>query len=111
MARFNLEIYVPFLECPCGPASPEKDKQAEDFQQTLVKLKNKYQNEISYMVYALNLHLHHFKTKPELAVILQSQGKKGLPAIFVNDKLAFQGKYPGMEEMEKLLSPVKSSHE
>jgi hypothetical protein len=111
MPRYNLEIYVPFLQCPCGPSSPEKDRQAEDFQQTLIRLKNKYKNEISYMVYALNLHLQQFKARPELAGILQSQGKKGLPAIFVNDRLVFQGAYPTLKDMEMSLSSEKSTHE
>lgn len=111
MVRYNLEIYISYMGCPCGTSTQKQDKQAEDFQQTLIRLKNKYPNEISYMVYALNLHLQKFKTRPEVTRILQSQGKKGLPLIFVNDHLVFQGAYPTLKDMEMSLSSENSIHE
>jgi len=104
MARYILDIYLPYMGCPCGPSSSEPDGQALDFQETLIALKNKYKDDISYMIYALNLHLQQFKSKPELARILQNQGKKGLPVVFINDQQAFQGEYPTLDDLEKFLS-------
>ncbi len=111
MAKFNLDIYIPYMGCPCGPSSPEQDKQSEVFQETLLALKNKYRDDISYMIYALNLHLQQFKARPELARILQNQGKQGLPVIFINDHPAFQGKYPGLDDLEKFLSSMDIVHD
>ncbi|MFP4084805.1 MAG: arsenic metallochaperone ArsD family protein [Desulfonatronovibrio sp.] len=108
MARYNLDIFVPYMGCPCGPSNPQQDKQAEDFQNTLLKLKDRHKHDIVYMVYALNLHLQQFRERPELARILQEQGQKGLPAIFLNDQLVMQGKYPDLAEFEKLLQPADS---
>ncbi len=111
MARYNLEIYIPYMGCPCGSAGQQQDKKAQDFQKTLLTLKNRYKDDISYMIYALNLHLQQFRARPELAVILQEQGKKGLPVIFINDQQAFQGRYPDLEDMEKYLSAEDKAHE
>lgn len=111
MPRYNLDIFVPYMGCPCGPSNPRQDRQAEDFQHTLLELKNRHKDDVAYMVYALNLHLQHFRERPELARILQEQGKKGLPAVFLNNQLVLQGKYPEMADFEKLLSAADSRHE
>ena len=111
MARFNLEIFVPYMECPCGLSSPEQDRQAEIFQTVLQALKDKYREDISYMIFALNLHLQSFRSRPELAAILQEEGKKGLPVVFINGSQAFKARYPGLDELEAALSSVYESHE
>ncbi len=107
MARYNIDIYVPYMGCPCGPSSHKLDKQADNFQAVLLDLKNKYRDDISYMIYALNLHLQQFRSRPELAAILQNQGKKGLPVVYINNHQAFQGRYPSLQEIEQLLSSEK----
>lgn len=104
MPRFNMEIYIPFMGCPCGPSTSVQNEQDQEFQDNLLKLKENQEGNISYTIYALNLHLQQFKSRPQLAEILQNQGKKGLPAIFINDKLVVQGRYPSMSEMEELLN-------
>lgn len=103
MPKFNLEIYIPFMGCPCGPSSSVQNEQDQEFQDNLLQLKEKLKGDISCAVYALNLHLQQFKSRPQLAEILQNQGKNGLPAIFINDKLEIQGRYPSLFEMEELL--------
>ncbi|MFO7727883.1 MAG: arsenic metallochaperone ArsD family protein [Desulfonatronovibrio sp.] len=108
MARYNLDIFIPYMGCPCGPSSPQQDKQAENLQNTLLKLKDRHKDDIAYMVYALNLHLQQFRERPEMARILQEQGQKGLPAVFINDQLVLQGKYPEMDELEKLILSADS---
>lgn len=103
MAEFNLDIYLSYMGCPCGPSSPEQDELADQLQQILIRLKEKYKDRVAYTIYALNQHLHQFRSRPELAEILQSQGKKGLPAVFVNEHLVFQGVCPSFEDLEKSL--------
>ncbi|MFN2266970.1 MAG: arsenic metallochaperone ArsD family protein [Desulfonatronovibrio sp.] len=103
MPKFELEIYIPFMGCACGPSSSGQDEQDQEFQDILLKLKEKLKNDVSCAVYALNLHLQQFKSRPQLSEILQNQGTKGLPAIFINDKLVVQGRYPSLSEMEELL--------
>ncbi|MGM0682560.1 MAG: arsenic metallochaperone ArsD family protein, partial [Thermodesulfobacteriota bacterium] len=68
----------------------------------------RHKDDIAYMVYALNLHLQQFRERPEMARILQEQGQKGLPAVFINDQLVLQGKYPEMDELEKLILSADS---
>ncbi len=103
MPKFDLEIYIPFMGCPCGPSTSVQNEQDQEFQDNLITLKKKLKGEISYTIYALNLHLQQFKSRHQLSEILQNQGPKGLPAIFINDKLVVQGRYPSLSEMEELL--------
>ncbi|WP_028574522.1 arsenic metallochaperone ArsD family protein [Desulfonatronovibrio hydrogenovorans] len=103
MAKYDLEIYIPYMGCPCGPSASEQNGPAEEFQQDLSRLKAKFKGELSVIIYALNLHLNQFKTRTELAEILQTQGKKGLPAIFVNNCLVMQGEYPDQKRLEHIL--------
>ncbi len=102
MSQFVVEIYLPYLSCACSPGA--QDKKTQNLQETLLKLKEKY--DITYQVYALNQHLQIFKSKPELVSILQNQGKKGLPAIFINSNLQFQGKHPEYTELENVLQDI-----
>ncbi len=101
MASNILEIYLPYMGCACASGAPAGDKKTQRLQDALLELQHDY--DVSYMVYALNMHLQQFKSRPELAEILQNQGKKGLPVIFINDKLCFQGVYPHREQLEDAL--------
>jgi glutaredoxin len=99
MAKINMEIYVPFLGCACRPGM-KIDSNLEKLQQTLIKLKEKYKNDIAYLIYSLNLHLNRFREHKELVYILQNEGDSGLPAIFINGQMVFHGHYPDYEELE-----------
>lgn len=106
-----MEIYIPYQGCPCGPSSHEQDSRAEEFQETLIRLKEKLGSAISYTIYALNLHLQQFKSRPELASILQNQGRKGLPVIFINEQLVIQGRYPDLNELVTVIGPFLSGEQ
>ena len=101
MASDRLEIYLPYMGCACTPGSPAGDKKTQRLQDILLEMQNDFN--VSCMVYALNMHLQQFKSRPELAGILQNQGKEGLPAIFINDRLCFQGVYPDRDQLEEAL--------
>ena len=111
MAEYNLEIYIPYMGCPCTSPGGQQDRETEDFQKSLLDLKARYRDRVSYMIYALNLHLGQFKTRPLLSRILQEQGKNGLPVIFINDQPAFQGRFPGLNELENYLSNLDRTGE
>ena len=111
MPRYKLDIYIPYMGCPCSSPGPAQDKDADNFHDTLLALKDRHKDDIAYMIYALNQHLQQFKARPELTRILQNQGKTGLPAIFINDVLVHEGSYPALEEMELMLGNADSSHE
>lgn len=111
MAEYNLEIYIPYMGCPCTSPGGQQDRETEDFQKSLLDLKARYRDRVSYMFYALNLHLGQFKTRPLLSRILQEQGKNGLPVIFINDQPAFQGRFPGLNELENYLSNLDRTGE
>ncbi|RQD74916.1 MULTISPECIES: arsenic metallochaperone ArsD family protein [Desulfonatronospira] len=101
MALDKLEIYLPYMACACTPGSPAGDRKTQRLQDALLELQNDFN--VSCMVYALNMHLQQFRSRPELAGILQNQGKKGLPVIFINDRLCFQGEYPDRAQLEEAL--------
>ena len=103
MATVEIEIYVPFLGCPTCMRGVKPDKKLEKLQQTLLKLKAEYKDNITYLIYSLNLHLSRFRERKEIAKILQEQGDDGLPVILINDTIVFQGKYPGYEELKAVI--------
>lgn len=103
MPRYKLDVYIPYMGCPCSSPDTTQDNGADNFQNTLLALKDRHKDDIAYVIYALNQHLQQFKARPEMAEILQNQGRTGLPAIFVNGMLAHKGSYPTLEEMELML--------
>ncbi|WP_457571325.1 arsenic metallochaperone ArsD family protein [Desulfovulcanus sp.] len=103
MAVVEIEIYVPFLGCPTCMRGIKPDKKLEKLQQALLKLKEEYKNDITYLIYSLNLHLSRFRERKEIAKILQEQGDEGLPVILINNMLAFQGKYPSYDELKAVI--------
>ncbi len=105
MAEFNLEIYLPYIGCPCSAPGPEREDEGMKLQKSLLELKGKF--DLTFMVYALNMHMHQFRSRPELAAILQEKGKKGLPVIFINERIMFQGRFPDKTELEQALMDLK----
>ncbi len=105
MAEFDLEIYLPYIGCPCSVPNPEREDESMKLQKAILDLKDKF--DLHSTVYALNMHLHQFRSRPELAGILQNEGKKGLPVIFVNERIMFQGRFPDKNELEHALMDLK----
>jgi hypothetical protein len=97
-----LEIFVPRLPCACNP-NVALDPDLVRFQEGLLGLKRRHGNTLSCSVYSLNQHLAQFRTRPELVDILRSTGEKGLPAVYINGRLVFEGKYPSPECLEEAL--------
>ncbi|MFP4314907.1 MAG: arsenic metallochaperone ArsD family protein [Desulfovibrionales bacterium] len=99
MARWHLEIFVPFLPCGCRP-DLVLDPDTAAFQQTLLELKEVHKGELSLQIFALNQHLQQFRKYPEIVDLLQNVGKRGLPVVACNGQIIFKGSFPKREELE-----------
>ncbi|MFW6324106.1 MAG: arsenic metallochaperone ArsD family protein [Desulfovibrionales bacterium] len=102
MAKWTLEIFVPFLACGCRPDAAPTPEMA-DLQQSILWLKKRHGSNLACLLFSLNQHLAQFREKPEVVGILREIGESGLPVIYVNGKMVFQGTFPTKEQLETVL--------
>lgn len=101
MNGIQLEIFVPYLGCACMGGPP--DPAMEAFNQDLLVLKEEASSGLSWSVYGLNQHMAVFKARPEIAGILRTEGRGGLPVILLEGRVVFKGGYPSMAELRRQL--------
>lgn len=106
MAIVALDLYIPFMPCACQPG--KTDRKATAFNEQLLDLKDRFKDQITIGIYALNLHFARFKETPVIAQVLQAHGQAGLPVICVNGAPLFMGAYPGLPELEAAILPLLS---
>jgi hypothetical protein len=97
-----IEVYVPRLPCACNP-NVAIEPALIRFQEGLLEVKRRYGSALSCSLYSLSQNLAQFRSRPELVEILRTTGEKGLPAVYINGRLAFEGEYPSPERLQEAL--------
>ncbi len=94
--KATIEIYDPAMCCSTGVCGTDVDDTLADFAGDLKWLKSKG---IEVKRFNLGQEPEAFKSNPHVLARLQKEGTGVLPVILVNSEVAYQGGYPGREQL------------
>ncbi|HBM15296.1 MAG TPA: arsenical resistance operon transcriptional repressor ArsD [Lentisphaeria bacterium] len=92
----TLKIYDPPMCCSTGVCGPSVNSELVSFAGTVNGLKKAG---INVERYNLSQQPQAFVMNPEVQRFLKEKGQQGLPIIFFNDDVAFEGRYPSRQEL------------
>jgi AhpD family alkylhydroperoxidase len=96
-----LKVYDPAMCCSSGVCGPSVDPVLAQFAGTLQFLAQ--QTDVTIERYNLGQSPQAFVANAEVKSLLNDGGEKRLPFIYINDKLAFQSRYPSRAELVQAL--------
>ncbi|MCA1743206.1 MAG: arsenite efflux transporter metallochaperone ArsD [Desulfonatronovibrio sp.] len=96
-----LKIYDPAMCCTSGVCGPSVDPVLAQFAGTLNFISS--QQDVCVERYNLGQEPQAFVDNAKVKKLLEDDGEKRLPFIFINDDLWIQGRYPSRDELFKAL--------
>jgi hypothetical protein len=96
----SLKIYDPPMCCPTGICGPNVNESLIEFA-GLLKQVEKQGIEVNR--WNLSQQPQAFAENKAVREVMAELGQEGLPLIYVDDKLALSGRYPGQKELFALL--------
>lgn len=104
----TLKIYDPLMCCSTGVCGPNVNSELVSFAGTVNGLKK-----VGIDVQRFNLSQlpEAFVMNPKVQKILKEKGQGGLPIIFFNDEVIFEGRYPSRQELLDIVKPESDSSE
>ena len=98
----KIEIYTPPLCCASGLCGPDVDEELMDFNDLVLKLKEKG---LQVERYLLNQQPNKFMEQKKIASLLQNEGADALPATVIDGEVIKKNNYPSLEDIEKFVNP------
>lgn len=98
----KIEIYDPAMCCSTGVCGPSVDPELVRIQESLRQIQ-KQAPDVKVERYALSSDPQAFVVNTAVAELLNNEGPKCLPLVFVDGKLISKGCYPGNEQIQTTL--------
>lgn len=98
---FQIEIFDPPMCCPGGMCGPAIDPELLAINETILKLKSRYDGQIQIQRYLLTQQGDKFMKNHQVLALLKSQGTAALPVTIMNGKLIKTKAYPTYEELQR----------
>ena len=109
--KIRLQIYDPPMCCSGGLCGPDVDPALLDIQETLLKVKAKWQDAVLVERYTLSQQPGKFAENPNLMRLLESHGTSALPATVINGVIQLYGQYPTLDDLEEIVTQIQGGHE
>ena len=103
MTKDTVIVFEGALCCSTGICGPEPDKALIEFNETLKKLKNDYED-LEIMRASLSFNIDIFLENDEILQLVKAHGPEILPITTFNGKIVAQKKYLSYEEFQGLLA-------
>ena len=97
----NLKIYDPAMCCSSGVCGPSVDPVLAQFAGTLKQVADR--TDISVERYNLGQQPQAFVENEQVKALLDDEGEKQLPFLFIDERLWLKGRYPSKEELAQAL--------
>ncbi|GAM08288.1 arsenical resistance operon trans-acting repressor ArsD [Geobacter sp. OR-1] len=98
----KIEIYDPAMCCSTGVCGPSVDPELVRIQEALRQIQ-KQVPEAQVMRYGLTSNPEAFIVNNTVTELLQNEGSKCLPLLFVDGMFILKGQYPGNEQLRLIL--------
>jgi len=103
-----LKIYDPPMCCSTGVCGTNINSELVSFAGTVNGFRKAG---VDVQRFNLSQQPEAFVMNPEVQKFLKEKGQQGLPIIFFNDKVIFEGRYPSRQELLDIVKPESVSSE
>lgn len=100
----KIEIYDPPMCCSTGVCGPAVDPELVRVHETLRAIGEKGEGRVEVCRFGISSQPADFMRNPEVAGLLQAEGVKVLPLVFVDGALLTRQRYPSAAEFQEALA-------
>jgi hypothetical protein len=104
MTNQEVIIYEGAMCCATGVCGPEPDRELIEFNETIKRLTNEYNDKLRIMRASLVFNSLLFFANPEIARLVKENGPSILPITTVNGKIVARQKYMTYDEIKDILN-------
>lgn len=106
MKNIELIVFEGAMCCATGVCGPEPDRELIGFNETVKKLKDKYDGRLTVMRASLTFNSLAFLSNPEIVRLVKENGPGILPVTTVNGKVIAKKEYMSYDELKTYLEGV-----
>jgi hypothetical protein len=109
MEKNKLIIYEGAMCCSTGVCGPEPDQELIAFNETLKRLKNEYNGNLTIIRAGLLFNSLAFSANEEIKQLVKKYGSDILPITTINGRIVAKQRYPSHDELTSFLTDPKGS--